>query len=729
MQLKTITEAFSPKGCIATSLPDFEARPQQIEMVEAVANAFDKEETVVIEAPTGIGKSLAYLLPAIQWTTLTDERVVISTNTINLQEQLIRKDVPLLERALKTSLKISLLKGRANYICMRQTKYLLEQGLLFGSRINEIDIIKKWINETKDGSKSELPITPSAQLWGEICSDKDRCQGNKCPDYDECFYQKSRAKAAQANILIVNHHLLLSDLFIRINTASEITVIPPYSSLIIDEAHHLEAVGQRHLGGSLILSTIGKTVSKLTGKQFKRKNAVYSKNRFSSTNINNERATPYMGKGLLTTMNSMVSQPSLFGETCNNLLGRELKKAQDQSKFIEEETRNIESILEASIGRGIIGHKIIDQNFATTSKWLKVIEPALSRLNQNLKDLAVTVAYIGKLIKDRSDYSPDSALGHMTADFDKISTSLSKFATTVSWFMDGKDTSCCRWYESSEKWIKLNLCPFDVSKTLSEHLFSPLDSVVITSATLCINNSFDYITKTLGLTDSKCRCIKLESPFNFKENMFVGIPVNIAQPGSSYHVSQITKIIRKSISITAGRAFILFTSYKMMYQVYDALEEDLLDLSYTPMIQGRMSREHLIEAFCEEPSPVLFGTSSFWEGVDVKGDALVLVVIVKLPFQVPTDPFVSAKGEWLKKRGLHPFMDDSLPKAVIALKQGVGRLIRSNTDAGAILILDKRVVTKGYGRQFLSSLPQSNPAKGNWRQIEAAMEQFADQKL
>jgi ATP-dependent DNA helicase DinG len=718
MNIDRLAASLSSGGIIASSLPDFEARPQQIEMVRAIGEAFTKAETVVIEAPTGIGKSLAYLIPAIEWTLANDERIVISTNTINLQEQLIRKDIPFLEKVLGLDLKVAVLKGRSNYICLRRLALYPNQNLLFGTVANEIETINEWISDTIDGSKSDLSINPSGHVWEAVCSDKDRCQGNQCHSFSECFFNNARRKAGQARIIIVNHHLLLSDLSVKINTSSEGAVIPDYSSLIVDEAHHLEAVAQRHLGGTLAINSVTKIIGELTGRV-----------------TVNGKTTGGGNPGILTTVLSMTQGVSLFSNSCDVMMGRECKTAIKLTSFLEEETKNLKDILAASIGTGATPHSVVDEDFAETSRWTKRIKPAIEKVYGTFTTLSLSTGHIGKLLKDRADYSPESSLGNLSNEFERISSYLSTFASFCSRFINTLDKTCCRWYEvtfangGKNNSVRLNLCPFDVSETLEHKLFAELETTVITSATLCVNNSFDYITNTLGITMNQATCIKLESPFNYEDNMFLGIPVNIAAPGTSFHIQQITKVIQNSVAMTGGRAFILFTSYKMMHEVYDALEEDLLDKGCTPLLQGNMSREHILEAFSEEPSPVLFGTSSFWEGVDVKGDALVLVIIVKLPFQVPTDPFVAAKGTWLKKRGLDPFRDDSLPKAVIALKQGVGRLIRSSTDAGIILILDKRIATKGYGRQFLSSLPQLRPAKGNWREIEAAMEQFVDQKL
>ena len=717
--LLSLLNDVAPGGRVASMLPAYEERPQQVEMMRAICEAFSARGTLIVEAGTGVGKSLAYLLPALEWAARSGERVVVSTNTINLQEQLLRKDIPLIRKAIDNNVGVAMLKGRSNYICPRRLEYLAGAGaelVPLGLEWQCVELAQ-WLETTSDGTRADLAFKPAMSLWEEVCSDRDRCQGGKCAFNENCFYQRSRRDAQSAGLVVVNHHLLMTDMAMNMHSDVEGLVIPQFTRLIIDEAHHLDSVARSHLGGSLNFNALRRMVDELRGAKGRsgRKGSVL--------------------KHLLTKLAGPLGASAT--ESGRQLLSLNEKLVRSATSLLSamDDTRAAISLLGSS-GRDNALRCIVDSKLLNTRGWVEKLEPALRCLEDSLIKLASS---IGRVLSSVSVYLDDedteSVLQQSVAELARLRRRAEGAADFASMFINVDDQLHCRWFaakkvpRNEDLSLTLQMRPFDVSTQLRNELFEKLEGTVLTSATLTVAGDFSYAKRSLGLVDGPVRALSLSSPFDFKKQGVIGIPTDVPPPSSNLFTKEIGPCLLQAIDATMGRTFILFTSYQMMNQVYDDIGDDIWDLGYTPMKQGEMSREHLIERFCEEDGGVLFGTSSFWEGVDVRGEALVSVIIVKLPFQVPTDPMVKARGDWLQKRGLNPFRDESLPKAVLSLKQGVGRLIRSKSDKGVILILDKRVVTKSYGRKFLASLPGMSIKKGPWRSVYAAMVQFVEDKL
>ncbi len=716
--LLTLLDDMAPGGRVASLLSAYEERPQQIEMMKAICEAFSARGTLIVEAGTGVGKSLAYLLPALQWAKQTGERVVVSTNTINLQEQLLRKDIPLIRRAIGSDLAVTMLKGRSNYICPRRLEYLAGAGAELIPPGLEWQCVElaQWLEQTNDGTKADLSFFPAISLWEEVCSDRDRCQGGRCLFNENCFYQRSRRDAQSAGLIVVNHHLLLTDMAMSMHSDAEGLVIPTFARLIVDEAHHLESVARSHLGGSLNFPALMRMVDELRGA--------------SGTS---GRKGSVLKQLLAKLAGPLGASASDSGRSLLALNEKLVRSATSLMAAIER-TSNAVSLLGG--GQGDSFKRIINDAILNTRGWVEKLEPALRDLENSLVRVASTT---GRVLSEASvfidDEDSESVIQQSVAELARLRRRAESAADFTSDFLNVDDPLNCRWIAvkgdlgKPKSSLVLQMRPFDVSAQLRDELFEKLEGTVLTSATLTIAKDFTYAKRALGLTDGAVRTLCLTSPFNYQEQGFLGIPTDIPDPSASDFTEKIGPCLLQAIDATMGRTFILFTSYRMMDEVYADIGDDIWDLGYTPMKQGEMSRELLIERFCEEDGAVLFGTSSFWEGVDVRGNSLVSVIIVKLPFQVPTDPMVKARGDWLRKRGLDPFRDESLPKAVLSLKQGAGRLIRSKSDKGVILILDRRVVTKYYGRAFLSSLPSIPTKKGPWRNVYRAMVTFADERL
>jgi len=677
---------FGPAGRLASCLSDYEERPQQAAMAQAVQAALEGAHILVVEAGTGVGKSLAYLAPALAWAAATDERVVVSTNTINLQEQLLRKDIPLVHRALDSAVDVALLKGRSNYLCPRRLEHLAGPGsdaVPDGAEWQCADLAT-WLETTTDGTRADLPFAPMSALWDEVCSDRDSCSGSRCSYYDDCFYQRSRRQAQAARLVVVNHHLLLADLALRMVSDFDGVVLPPFGRLVVDEAHHLEGVARRHLGSSVGLAGLLRAADEIRGTRTRR---------------------------------GLGSRLQDVGVTSDRL-GR---WASDVAVAVERVT--------AAVGIGPT-RVTIDEGYVRSRGWVERLEPAVRALRDVVVALAGESSRSAAALERQAD--DDEAARHLAGDLARTARRLDGAIDALTTFLDVESAVHCRWVDApaaGRGMPTVRTSPFDVSTTLRDALFADVATTVLTSATLSVGGDFTFTRRSLGLTGPSVRELHLTSPFDFAEQGLLGLPNDLPDPRHGDFTAAVARRVIEAAAVTGGRAFVLFTSYRMLEATFDAAADGLWDIGCTPLKQGDMSRERLLATFCDEHQPVLFGTSSFWEGVDVRGAALVAVIIVKLPFEVPTDPIVAARGAWLRRRGLDPFRDESLPKAVLALKQGVGRLIRSRSDSGVVLVLDKRVTTQRYGRAFLDSLPAFTRCAGPWKAVHRAVAAFAGSRL
>jgi len=646
----TLREIFSPGGLISGHLDGYEFRQEQFQMAHEVSRALMDSEHLIVEAGTGVGKSFAYLIPAISLALRTEQTVVISTNTISLQEQLVTKDIPFLQRVLPRDFNVVLAKGRRNYLSRRRLKNLLSyEGGLFDTleEVDEVSEIKEWVDLTVDGSRADLPWQPNSQVWDKVASDRDNCLGRNCETYDTCFYFKVRREMHNADLLIVNHHLLFSDLTIRKDSGAAAGILPDYDYLIIDEAHHLEATATNH----------------------------------ASVNFNNTRVKWFLD--------------SLYNERSKEGLATHLKSPQlkDQVVDAREQTNKFFNSIVHAIGAldggghgGTLTERIDKGDFVEN-----VLDAPLLDIERTLKRL-------------RDKVTTDDDEQEITAHH----RNCQRLRDELDMIIRQNDPDYVYWTEISTRGrtprILLNATPANINQMLQDHLFTEKNSVVMTSATLSTNRNFAYFKARVGI--SECRELLAQSPFDFEEQVQIHIPKGMPDPNSSEFITAVIAKIKHYLKLTHGKAFVLFTSYKMMDEVYDAVAPDLEDMGISTFKQGgELSRTDMLQAFREDTDSVLFGTSSFWEGVDVRGEALSNVIITRLPFEVPTHPVMEARVKQIKESGGNEFFEFSLPEAILRLKQGFGRLIRTQTDKGIVVILDPRIKTRSYGKQFLTSLP------------------------
>ncbi len=641
MNLQTI---FTPNGLISQLLREYEYRPQQLQMAEAVAKAFESNEHLVVEAGTGVGKSFAYLIPAVDFALESGEKALVSTNTISLQEQLINKDIPFLQKILPQPFNAVLVKGRGNYLCLRRldSLFAFERGLFDTSdEAKEVNRILNWSRDTKDGSLADINPLPMPSVWDRVVSESDNCLSVACNNYKECFYFKARAKMKDANLLIVNHHLLFSDLALR-KIGPALSILPSYSHLVLDEAQHIESVATEHTGIKLSNHRVKKLLDSL--------------------------CNPKRSRGLLLRLKAI----NLIG-----FVNRVRDRANDQFGMIEDWMGNFPE-----------GTKRIERKGFVPN----LLKPPLVDLEEALKTLR------GGLRNDDEEKEVDAHIRRcveLRKDLDEM--------------LNQNKPEFVYWIECAQRrryvTISLNAAPINVSDDLRACLFEKTKSIILTSATLSTNRDFEYFKSRIGL--GLCLELLVGSPFDYEQQVCLYVSRHTPDPRSYQFIPAAIEQIKKFLILTHGKAFVLFTSYKMMDEVYESLAPYLDGIGIASFKQGaELSRHSMIEAFKEDINSVIFGTASFWEGVDVRGEALSNVIIVKLPFAVPTHPVTEARFNQIEKQGGNAFMEYSLPEAIIRLKQGFGRLIRNKTDEGIVVILDPRVLTKPYGRQFLNSLPE-----------------------
>lgn len=696
-----ILHLLSSEGPVSSKLKHFEVRTQQKEMLGHLIEAFNKNAIALIEAGTGTGKSIAYLIPALLAATIWNEKVVVSTHTISLQEQLLEKDLPLLMNALGIEIKAVLVKGMSNYVCLRKWDDIeFEKRLLDPEDQETLSHMENLSCHQGVGSRSDFPFAPPFALWDMVSADYETCTGPECPHYQQCYYVQARKNTVDAQLLIVNHHLLLADLVARADADkfSKNALLPSYNRLIIDEAHHLEEIATDYFANKTSRLELLKILSKISYEKLG----------------TDQGKLPIIKEKLLKHNTGDFSRP--VSELFNRLTLEIPSLRREVVKEIAETFHMLDQFQKTENRPGsndenkmrLRGHHYDSKN------WTDGISKKLIGLMNVLKRFSRELHRIEESVKEFDDERFSESVKGPIHDLKNLANRLEGEACCLENFATAPATAeTIRWLETNLTKAGQNVSCIDaalnISSLLLKYLFNPLDTVALLSATLTTQGSFAYIKDQMGLNLLKNRPLieaSYESPFDFEKQALLIIPKDIPAPTAPDFMDHAEKIIWDAIEASHGNAFILFTSYGMLKQCFDRLSAKLTAARYHPLKQGSETRGMLLNRFISKDRSVLFGTDSFWEGVDVAGEALRLVIIVKLPFKVPTDPLIQARSESLEAKGVSPFKELLLPQAAIKLKQGFGRLIRNKKDRGCILCLDNRLITKSYGQYLLKSLPK-----------------------
>ena len=687
-----IKNYFAKDGILAKEIKGFEYRKEQEEMAHYIQEAINEDRKIIIEAGTGTGKTLAYLIPAIKWAVANKKKVIIATNTINLQEQLLLKDIPLAKSIIKEEFSYVLVKGRSNYLCKR-----LFNELSIGRSIDietfsmeareQIEYILKWGNKTKTGDKAELPFEVYPDVWELVQSTTELCLGKKCPYRKECFYMKTRIEKMEADILISNHHVFFADLNVRAETDfdSEYLILPRYDMVIFDEAHNIESVARSYFSVEVSKISFTRLLNRIYQKKNKRKKEKSALIRVEDTIDEKDLEDSQQYICLLNTLKEEISILQNIGD-----------------EYFDEIRKIYETNTEAPIRKSL-------NNFEMTkSRFLETLRDKKDIFQSKLADFLTLMISFNNVIDKEKDKNPE------VINFNNHLKMFKTYIDSFKFINSFEDDNYIYWLDINSKRtnVVLTATPLNIAKKLSSVLFDNLNRLVFASATIVANGNFDYFKKSLGLDEEDCiECI-IKSPFDYDEQMSVYIPTDIQDSENiNAFVSDASKFILDILLKTNGKAFILFTSYTMLNQIYYSISKKLKDKGFEVFLHGDKPRSQLIKEFKEAENPILFGTTSFWEGVDVQGENLSNVIITKLPFLVPTDPVVSAISKKIEEDGGNSFTDFQLPEAIIKFKQGVGRLIRKKTDSGNIFILDSRILKKRYGSLFINALPSQKNIK------------------
>ena len=635
--MSKIAELLGDNGPLASSIPGFSAREEQQCMAEAAAEAIAGQETLIVEAGTGTGKTFAYLMPALR----SGKKIIISTGTRHLQDQLFCKDLPVVRDALKLPAHIALLKGRTNYLCWHRMGSAATDGRKFSrQQLHELEEVRAWAERTKSGDIAELgSVSEGSAVWPRVTSTTENCLGQECEYFQECFVIKARRKAMEADIVVINHHLLFADMVLREEGFGEL--LPGADAFIIDEAHQLPEVASVFFG---------------------------------------------------TTLSSYQLR-----DLARDVRLEHLREAGDMQD-LPETAQQLDGLVHRL--RLALGNRDRRASWSEVSgnKELQVLLDELSECLEHLTGWLAQAAERGKGLENC--YQRAAVLkGRLTL------------------LLEHASGEYIHWFETSRTSFRINLTPLDIAPVFRNCMDNLSSAWVFTSATLAVGESFSHFSMQLGLGDA--RMLKLDSPFDYQRNALLYMPDDMPEPNERRYTDAVVACAREVLMASEGRAFLLFTSHSALQAAAAQLEGSI---DYPLLVQGSAPRQELLERFRHLGNAVLLGTSSFWEGVDVRGEALSCVIIDKLPFGSPGDPVLQARIEALRNQGLNPFMEHQLPSAVISLKQGIGRLIRDKNDRGVLVLCDPRLRTKSYGKIFLKSLP----AMPRTNSPDAVHEFFAD---
>lgn len=689
LNVDELTEILSENGAFSRHYEKFEAREQQIEMLQTVSNAFSQGHHTLIEAGTGTGKSFAYLIPAFQWAIQNGERVVISTNTINLQDQLINKDIPELEEILETELRATVQKGRGNYLCPRRFVNMQSRTAATPEEMRVLGKVMVWLYENGTGDRGDLNVNGpiEGEVWSRISAENEGCHPNACPfrKKNQCPFYSIRAQAQHSHVIIVNHALLLADAVYAKG------VLPDYRYLIIDEGHHLESAATGALSFrtsffeiNRVLQDIGTLNSGTCGR-------------------------------LLTAL-----QPQLTDETYDEL--RTItEKITEKSEELNPELKNLFDCLRRYMDDLREGKPLTiygqQQRLAEESRSMEgwdEIEIVWSNCETLMKSILKKSRKIANKIEENLENEPDEEIDELNSMFIGLHDQLKEIHDTLEDLFMSPDPNMIYWIDLSGNSSRLSLCaaPLSVGPMIKEALWNEKDCVILTSATLTTAKQFDYMRERLSAEDADE--LSVGSPFDYEKSVLLCTPRDVPEPNqpSAQHVLEQTLI--NLCRTVGGRTLVLFTSYAQLKRTSNDIGSELNKAGITLFEQGEgVSPSALLKTFRSTEKAVLLGTRSFWEGVDIQGDALSVVVITKLPFDVPSDPIIAARSETFE----NPFAEFSLPEAILKFRQGFGRLIRSKSDKGLVVIMDSRINTKRYGQEFINSIPRCTRMNGSVRDL------------
>ncbi len=731
----SIDADLGPDGAIARRLRRYEDRPAQRAMAAQIATLFNDGGVGLLEAGTGVGKSMGYLVPALRWAAANGERTIVSTNTINLQEQLVGKDLPFLAGALTDQkVRFALLKGWRNYLCLMR----LEQARLGGTALFEAGMaaelgqLEAWAERTSDGSIADLPTPPRPEVWDEVAAEPDLCQRMKCPHFDNCFLFRARREAAQADVIVVNHHLLLSDVAVRRAQQNweDAAVLPAYKRLVVDEGHHLEDAAAAHLGTSVTRRALQRLFSRLDRR----------------------------GKGLLGALVSRLAEKTdLLSVASLDLVQSRLIPAAHGAR---DKADLVFDLLQAWVEQQ--GQPVIrfGPDFARDPVWEAGLGGALTDLLADIELLHESL----RLVRERleTDEKRAEALAPLLGELRAVARRLAAAGDGLGRALqpekararkDGEKASrepeeSVRWVElrGKEKNVVVTAVPLDLAPILREDLFKRVRTAVITSATLATRaerrtsrhavgdrtamdaGSFAFLASRLGITGPEFEptTAVFPSPFDYARQALLVVPTDAPAPNvdGPAHFLHVVRHLLDTAAASDGGMFALFTSHRDVRQAAAELRARGADRRWPLLVHGEDTRDALLRRFRESGRAVLIGTASFWEGVDVPGDALRALLLAKLPFRVPTDPVTAAQCESIEARGGDSFRDYMLPHAALRLKQGFGRLVRTAHDRGVVVLADPRIVTKGYGRDLLEGLPPARRLAGPWARLRDEVDAF-----
>ena len=690
-----VDEYFGENGVIHKNFGKFEVRREQYEMAKSIENSMNDNKKLIVEAGTGTGKTIAYLLPTLLYAIENNLKVIVSTNTINLQEQLVNKDIPLLKKIINEDFNYQIVKGRGNYLCKRKLYNIdvTEKETDTEEERTEKNIIRNLIdwdkNVTRTGDRNELKYEISNSIWEKVNSEVDMCKGVKCPHYSKCHFFKARKNVADATLLIVNHHMFFADLAIRNQTGfyTNYSILPNYDIVVFDEAHNIEDTARNYFTFETSKISFGRLMG----------------------NIYNRRVVNSSNGGAIVRLMTYLNE-SLSSEEYEKVDELKEDAIAELNIFYDKGIDIFDKLIylfsENNDNREI---KIkIDKQKMRSNKAFREVMEINSQFKESYGNLVIR---INKFLNTVSNYNLEDKEGFLF-EFSRYYERLKQYYKKFEFILEGKEEGYVYWANVTtiRPNVKLYATPFDISDELNDNLFTKMDRMVFTSATLAVDNKFDYYKKSIGLMKENRRKIDeriVKSPFDYEKQMKVYIPEDALDPTNIEFLRDLEEFIEGVIKNTKGHCFLLFTSYSALNFLYNQLKSRFSEKEYTLIKQNDFPRHEMIEIFKNSKNPILFGTDSFWEGVDVQGEQLQSVIITKLPFKVPNDPVTEAIIENIRKNGQNPFNDYQVPQAVIKFKQGVGRLIRSKTDSGNIIILDNRIIKKMYGKKFLSALPRN----------------------